>query len=205
MSVDILQDKIRRLKNPSMLDLLEIPMDLPLHILQQENTMTGSYRRFCLELLEALKDLIPAVRVPFSAFALLGPEGLTALEEILSKARQLGYYVALEAPEVLSPLAAQITAQALMGENSPYPCDGVILPVYAGSDVIKPFVPFCRKQDKDLFCVARTGNKSASELQDLLAGSRVVHMAAADLVNRYISGTEGKRGYAVLWLVGGVC
>ena len=43
--------------------------------------------------------------------------------------------------------------------------------------------------------VARTGNKSASELQDLLAGGRLVHAAAADHVNRYGADTAGKSGY----------
>ena len=48
---------------------------------------------------------------------------------------------------------------------------------------------------KDIFVVARTANKSASELQDLLSGSRVVHAAAADHVNRYGADTVGKYGY----------
>ena len=43
--------------------------------------------------------------------------------------------------------------------------------------------------------VVRTANKSAPELQDLLAGSRLVHAAAADHVNRYGTGTEGRFGY----------
>ena len=43
--------------------------------------------------------------------------------------------------------------------------------------------------------VVRTANKSAPELQDLLSGTRLVHAAAADHVNRYGGDTLGKFGY----------
>ena len=42
----------------------------------------------------------------------------------------------------------------------------------------------------------RTANRSAPEMQDLLAGGRLVHIAAADLVSRCTDGTTGKYGYA---------
>ena len=43
--------------------------------------------------------------------------------------------------------------------------------------------------------MARTANKSAPELQDLLSGSRLVHAVSADHVNRYGGDTAGKFGY----------
>ena len=118
------------------------------------------------------------------------------LEKTLSAASALEYYVLLDAPEIASPMMAQTTAETLLGENSQYPCDGLLISGYAGSDIIKPFLPYCKKGKKDLFVVVRTANKSASELQDLLSGSRLVHAAAADHVNRYGGGTEGRSGYA---------
>ena len=101
----------------------------------------------------------------------------------------------LDAPEILSPASAKMTAESLLGEGSIYPCDGLVISGYLGSDVIKPFLPYCKKAKKDLFVVARTANKSAPELQDLLAGTRLVHAAAADHVNRYGADTAGKSGY----------
>ena len=49
--------------------------------------------------------------------------------------------------------------------------------------------------------VARTPNRSAPELQDLLAGGRLVHMAAADHVNRYGADTLQKCGYTRVGLL----
>ncbi len=195
MSVDILQEKIRKTKNPSVLELAVPLEDLPPHILSEEISHAAAYGRFCREILETLKGTVPGVRVSFSCFALIGPEGLAVLQNVLKTAVDLGYYVILDAPEMLSPTAAAMTADTIFGANSVYPCDGLVISGYLGSDAIKPFLPYCKKEKKDLFVVARTANKSAPEIQDLLAGARLVHAAAADHVNRYGAGTEGKFGY----------
>lgn len=191
MSVDILQEKIRKMKNPSMLELALPLSDLPP---QYEQTAAG-YGAFCRELLEGLKDTVPAVRVSFALFALLGADGMTELTKTLTAAAELGYYVCLDAPEVSSPAMAKVIADALLGEGSAYPCDGLILSGYAGSDILKPFLPYTKKAQKDLYVITRTANKSAPEIQDLLSGGRIVHAVAADHANRCGEGTEGKHGY----------
>lgn len=195
MSVDILQEKIRKIKNPSVLQLSLPVSQLPQHILAEEDSAGAAYARFCRELMSHLKGTIPAVRVSFAAFALLGHDGLFQLSQTLKTAGELGYYVILDAPEILSPEVAAQAAEAILGQESLFPCDGLVIGGYLGSDVIKPFLPYCKKNKKDLFVVARTANKSAPEIQDLLAGARLVHMVGADYVNRYGSDTVGKNGY----------
>lgn len=195
MSVDILQEKIRKTKNPSMLELSVPVLEIPTHILESGVSKAEAYGVFCRELLEGLKGMVPAVRFGFGSFALLGAEGMAELSKCLNAAKALGYYVALDAPEVLSPAIAEYTAQMLLGKDREYACDGVFLSGYLGSDVIKPFLPYCKEGKKDVFVVTRTANKSAPELQDLLAGSRLVHSVAADHVNRYGADTAGKFGY----------
>ncbi len=189
MSVDVLQEKIRKTKNPSVLELNLSLADLP----PQFESSSDGYGAFCRGLLESLRGIVPAVRFSFSAFALNG--ALEQLKQTMIFAAEQGYYVLLDAPEILSPAAAKMTAEALLGEGSEYVCDGLVISGYLGSDVIKPFMPFAKKLQKDLFVVTRTANKSAPELQDLLSGTRLVHAAAADHVNRYGADTAGKFGY----------
>ena len=201
MAIDVLQEKIRKTKNPSVLELALPASELPPHLLEEEGSPGKAYARFCRELLEHLKGTVPAVHLSFTAFALLGHDGLYQLSETLKRAGELGYYTLLDAPELLSPAAAAYTAQTLFGADSLYPCNGLVIGGYLGSDIIKPFLPFCKKEKKDLFVVTRTANKSAPELQDLLAGSRIVHVAAADHVNRYGADTAGKFGYTQVGLL----
>ena len=189
MSVDVLQEKIRKTKNPSVLELNFTLDDLPAGY---EKTTVG-YCAYCRDLLDVLKGIVPAVRFSFSAFALNGAFSL--MKTVMGYASEQGFYVLLDAPEILSPAAAKLTAETLLGEESGYACDGLVVSGYLGSDVIKPFLPYCKKQQKDIFVVVRTANKSAPELQDLLSGTRLVHAAAADHVNRYGADTAGKFGY----------
>lgn len=189
MSVDVLQEKIRKLKNPTILELM--PMALP----GMYSGVQG-YGDYCVALLEAMKGLIPGVRIRFSAFALLGEDGILQLKRVLKAAAGLHYYVILDAPEQLSTNMADVTAKMLLGPDSAFLCDGVVVGSYAGSDVWKAYLPYCREGKKDLYCVVRTGNKSASELQDLLAGSRMVHLVAADHANRYGEDMVGKFGFS---------
>lgn len=196
MSVDVLQEKIRKLKNPSVVDLTVDPSRLPPHILEVCASPVAALELFCKELMGALKGVVPALRFGFGAFGLLGSEGMQVLEKLLRHAHELGFYVLLDAPEILSPWFAELTAQNILGEGSRFFCDGLLVSAYGGSDIWKPFLPYCKDGKKDLFVVVRTANKSAPELQDLLAGSRLVHVAAADHVNRYGADTIGKSGYS---------
>ena len=183
MSIDFLHEKIRKLKNPLVVDMSIREELLPPHLLEQEGDFEKAYLRFCRELLEALNGAVAGVRFSFDTFALLGNDGLSQLRSLLEKAKQLGFYTLLDGPQILSPWAADRAAALLCDEN--YPCQGMLISPYIGSDAIKPFIPACTQGEKDLFVVVRSANKSASELQDLLTGKRLVQGAAAELVNRY--------------------
>ena len=195
MSVDKLQEKVRKCKNPSVIDLSVRPSQLPPHLLAEEGSDCAAVKRFGMELLTALKGLVPAVRFGFGSFLMLGAEGVEVLSGLLLAAKELGYYTLLDAPGILSAAGAEELAEGILGENSLYPCDALVIPAYLGSDIIKPFLPWC-KAGKDIFCVVRTGNRSGAELQDLLSGSRLVHAAAADMVNRYGGEAVGRFGYS---------
>ena len=195
MSIDLLHDKIRRMKNPSVIDFGLKETLIPPHLVEEEESLLLAYSRFCSELMDAMKELVPAVRFSFSAFALLGPEGLSHLQLLLKKAGELGYFVLLDSPEILSPWGADRTAQMIFGSDE-YPCHGLILSPYIGSDALKPFLPYCKDQDKTLFIIVRSPNKSASELQDLLTGTRLVQGAAAEIVNRFGEPILGKCAFS---------
>ncbi len=194
MSVDLLQEKIRKLKNPAMVDFTVTPEHLPGHLIQEEGSLPLAYARFCRELMAGLKDLVPAVRFSFDAFALLGSQGLEVLGELLKTAGEMGFYVLLDSPQILTPWNAQAAAKLLEGEE--FPCDAMLISPYIGSDAIKPFVSVCKEQKKALFVTVRSPNKSAAELQDLMTGSRLVQGAAAELVDRFAGQEHGKFGYS---------
>lgn len=202
MSIDYLQDKIRKTKNPSMISL-ELPANsLPPQIVAHAETTADAYAAFFDAILDGLKGTVSAVRVPWGMFTLLGVDGMVVLSKVLNKARDLGYYVLLDGLDFSTPAAAEMVAESVFGRET-WPCDGIVVPAYLGSDCIKPFLGYCKDKKKDIFVQAKTSNKSAPELQDLRTGARQVHTAAMDLVNRYGESIVGKFGYsAVAAIVG---
>ena len=190
MSVDALQEKIRKTKNPSVLYFDGVTDWVPPHIRAEAENDAAAYGVFCRSLLGELKGIVPAVRFSFSGLAMLSTELLISL---LREADRLGYYVLLDVPDMLNPQSAQHIAKSL-GEKYFF-FDGLILSSYLGTDILKPFLPLC-KEGKALFPIVRTANKSAAEVQDLITGGRLVHTAVADLVNRMGEQLTGKSGYS---------
>lgn len=191
MSVDILQEKIRKTKCPIIVDLSVDVLQIPESV-RRENTAPKAYYAFCSALLEGLKDVVPGVRFDFNQCAMLG--ALDELSELLDLAKRNGFYVLMDAPSILTPAQAERAAK-LLDDHYGFACDGLIANPYIGSDAMKPFLRYCQ-DGKSVFFAVRSANKSAAELQDMMTGSRLVHVAAADHVKRLGETLIGKCGYS---------
>lgn len=202
MSVDKLQEKIRKMKNPSVVEFNVELEKLPKYLLEEEHNDRLAYSRFCRELLEGLKGVVPAVRFNMGAFSLMGADGMFLLYKLTEFAKAQDYYVILDAPESLSARAAEQTVKMMFDSSCPWQFDGLVVSAYAGSDVLKPYVRALKDSNKSLFVTLRTANKSAAELQDLLTGTRLVHMAAADIVKRLGETFVGRSGYSQIAGIG---
>ena len=218
MSIDGLQERIRELKNPVMVGLDPYLPILPPHIVseafeQYGETLRGAaeaYYRYCAELLDALVEVIPAVKIQSACFEALGAEGLAQMQRVAQYAKERGYYVLIDSMRGDVGNIAEIYAQAMFGSvpvgrtaHQVYACDALTVNGYLGSDGVKPFLPYCKHNGKSIFLLLKTSNKSSREVQDLLSGDRVVYTAMADLAVRWGEGLCGKYGYSEIGAVVG--
>lgn len=193
MAIDKLQNRIRKLKNPSMVVFYPDAAVIPPRYLDTYSSVVGAYTQYAKELLDAMKEIVPAVRFDFGCFALCGSAGLDALSQLLRFARKLEYYVLLDAPVGYVPGSIAVSADQLIDN---WEWDGLVLNCTVGSDGIRPFAESMKDNDKDLFLVMRTANRSANEMQDLLTGTRLVYTVAADMAKRFGEDFIGRCGYA---------
>ena len=218
MSIDVLQAKIRKLKSPVMVGLDPSAELLPPSLLQQARAEHGdtamalaaAYERFCEGIMKAVSGIAAAVKVQESCFAPLGAEGIAAMQRVMAKASQLGFYVLLDSNFSSVEHIAKLYADGVFGEQiigdtvlHPYTCDGVTISGYLGGDCVRPFLPYCKEQKKNLFCYVRTSNKSSREVQELISGDRVVYTAMADLLMRWSTDLYGRNGYSEIAAVVG--
>ncbi len=88
MSIDVLQERIRKLKCPIMVGLDPYLPILPRHIVRDAfdeygQTLRGAaeaYYRFCTELLDRLSPIVPAVKLQSACFEALGADGIDQMQ-----------------------------------------------------------------------------------------------------------------------------
>ena len=186
MSFDVLQDKIRTMKNPTVVGLDPKPEYVPPQIRRDcyeaygeslEGAAEAIYRFNC-GLIDALCDIVPAVK----------PQA--ALDRTIRYAREKGMFVIADIKRGDIGSTAQAYSDGWLGRTrigerdiSVFDADCVTVNGYMGSDAINPFLEDCRTFDKCLFVLVKTSNPSSGELQDMVAGDRVVYKVMA--FNKY--------------------
>ncbi len=154
------------------------------------------------DLLDALADVVPAVKVQVAYYEQYGTPGMEAFAHTLRLARQAGLIVIADAKrnDIASTAAAYATAflgqtKLSGGTQGAFDADIVTVNPYLGTDGIKPFLQV--NPERGIFALVKTSNPSSHELQDLaLADGRTVFEAVGDLVEQWGRGTEGSAGYS---------
>ena len=218
MSFDVLQEKIRAKKNPTVAGLDARVEYVPPHLLKKYTDQYGETLEAAAEaicefdcgLIDALYDIVPAVKPQAAYFEMLGWRGMRVMEKVMSYAQEKGLYVIADIKRGDIGTTATAYAEGWMGTTqvgsaacTSFNADCVTLNGYMGSDAIKPFLEVCTAQNKSAFVLAKTSNPSSVELQDMVAGDRVVYTVMGDLIDRWGKGTEGKFGYQALGAVVG--
>ncbi len=218
MSFDVLQDKIRKLKNPTVAGLDARIEYVPEHIRRAAFEEYGVGRRGAAEaiyqfnagLIDALCDVVPAVKPQSAYYENLGWQGMEVLERTIAYAKSRGLFVIADVKrgDIGSTAAAYaegwLSGAKIQGEVFPaFDADCVTLNGYMGSDSILPFLEAAKALDKCVFVLVKTSNPGSGELQDLIAGDRQIYQAMGDLTQRIAKGTQGKYGYTIAGAVTG--
>ena len=210
MSFDALQEKIRAKKNPTVAGLDPKPEQIPPHILKASSETYGETLQGAAEavwtfnqgLIDALCDVVPAVKPQAAYYERLGWRGLEVMERTIAYAREKDLFVIADIKRGDIGSTAQAYADAWLGEtrvgeasHPVFNADCVTLNGYMGSDTIEPFVEACKAGDKCLFLLVKTSNPGSGELQNMVAGDRLVYKVMGDMTAKLGKGTEGRYGF----------
>ncbi len=218
MAFDVLQDKIKEKKNPTVVGLDARVEFVPPAILYRYINLYGetlaaaslAVMDFDCGLIDALADIVPAVKPQAAYFECLGWQGMKALEQVIDYARSKGLYVIADIKRGDIGSTATAYSEGWLGRTkvgctacAAFNADCVTLNGYMGSDAIKPFLKDITERDKSAFVLCKTSNPSSVELQDLVAGDRLVYTVMGDLVKRWGGRNKDRYGYLPLGAVVG--
>ena len=210
MSFDVLQDKICQMKNPTVAGLDPKPEYVPPHIrkecyAQYGETIEGACEaifRFNCGLMDALCDIVPAVKPQAAYYERLGWRGMEMMERTIRYAEEKGFFVIADIKRGDIGSTAEAYSDGWMGKvkigeavHKTFDTDCVTVNGYMGSDAINPFLKTCKEEDKCLFMLVKTSNPSSGELQDKKIGEDTIYNLMGDLTAKLGEGTEGKYGY----------
>lgn len=216
--IDRLIDAIKEKGNPSVAGLdptLEMIPDFLKEKYFAEygktpEAVAAMFLEFNTNIIDALADVVPAVKPQIAMYEKFGIPGLEAYNKTCRYAAEKGLIVIgdIKRGDISSTAAAY--AAHLGGADiegvhvDTWYEDSVTLNPYMGSDGIKPFLDYCEKYDKGLFILVKTSNPSSSELQDLvLENGETVYEASGQLVEEWGEALRGKYGYSSVGAVVG--
>ena len=218
MSFDVLQDKIRLMKNPTVAGLDARIEYVPEHIRKAAYEQYGvglkgaaeAIWQFNVGLIDALCDIVPAVKPQAAYYENLGWQGMEMLERTIAYAKEKGLFVIADIKR--GDIGSTATAYAegwlsgapIEGQSfKSFDADCVTLNGYMGSDSIKPFLAAAKEEDKCAFVLVKTSNPGSGELQDQMIGDKTVYQVMGELIESIAAGTEGKYGYTMAGAVTG--
>lgn len=161
-------------------------------------------RAFNFALLDALKDIVPCVKVQAAYYELLGPEGMVCMADTLAEARRLGYVAILDAKRGDIGATAKAYGGAYLAEDAPCPADFLTVNPWFGTDGVQPFLDDCAATGRGIFALVKTSNPSSAEFQDVKTDDgEPLFVRVGDRVSAWGEALIGAEGYSSVGAVVG--
>lgn len=218
-AVDRLLECIDEKQNPCIVGLDPHLDHIPRHILKgiKRNhhpfeAVRDTFITFNKAIIDAVYDVVPAVKPQIAFYEKYGSEGMKAFEETVRYAKKKGLIVIEDAKRNDIGHTAQAYAEGHLGKvqltdgtwRPSFDVDFMTVSPYLGSDGLKPFEGVCKKYGKGLFVLVKTSNPSSGELQDrVIKGKNKVYETIAQYVHDAGKDVVGKRGYSLIGAVVG--
>lgn len=184
---DRLAERIGRVGSPVCVGLDPVLDRLPQIVRAEHWEPTAAIASFCRVVIDAVADLVPAVKPQSACFERYGAKGVAALEHVCAHAKQKGLIVVLDAKRGDIGLSAEHYAASARHLG----IDAITLNAFLGTETIEPYLD----AGLGVFVLVRTSNPGSDEIQSpRLEDGRTVAQLMADRVAALGDTRVGKRG-----------
>lgn len=210
MALDRLIEKIEQMQNPTVAGLDPKLDYVPEYIRRKcfdkyGETLKGAAKallEFNKGLIDALYDIVPAVKPQAAYYEMYGTAGMKTLYKTQEYARSKGMFVITDGKRndigtTMEAYAAAHLGKVKVGsaEFEPFLGDALTVNGYLGSDGIKPLLKVCGENDKGIFVLVKTSNPSSGELQDKLVDGMPIYELMGEMCEDWGKELPGRYGY----------
>lgn len=179
--INKLVNKIRKTSAPIVVGLDPMLKYVPDHIRQKAfdesgETLEGAAEaiwQYNKQIVDAIYDLIPAVKPQIAMYEQFGIPGLIAYKKTIDYCHEkdlivIGDVKRGDIGSTSEAYAVGHLGHVSVGSNSfaGFDEDFATVNPYLGSDGVKPFIEVCKKDGKGIFILVKTSNPSSGEFQD---------------------------------------
>ena len=181
--INKLVEKIKKTGAPIVVGLDPTLKFVPEHIkkaafAEYGETMKGAAEavwQYNKGIVDAIYDLIPAVKPQIAMYEQFGVEGMIAFQKTAAYCKEKGLVVIgdIKRGDIGSTSEAYAVGHLGQVQVGSTLCRGfdedfVTVNPYLGSDGVKPFIKVCGEEKKGIFVLVKTSNPSSGEFQDRL-------------------------------------
>lgn len=219
MFIDVLIKNIKEKNNPSVVGLDPKIEYVPAFIKEDAykkhgKTLKGaasSILAFNKYIIDAVYDIVPAVKPQLAYYEMYGIEGLIAFYETCRYAKEKGLLVIADGKRNDIGSTAESYSAAFLGktkiedtEEAAFDVDALTVNPYLGIDGIKPFIKDCDNYNKGIFILVKTSNESSGQFQDILTKmGKSIYEIVAQHVEEWGKEYKGEYGYSSIGAVVG--
>ena len=215
--INKLVEKIKKLNAPIVVGLDPMLSYVPEHIQKAAfekfgETLEGAGEavwQFNKAIVDATCDLIPAVKPQIAMYEQFGIEGLKAFKKTVDycKSKDIVVIGDIKRGDIGSTSTAYAVGhvgRVQVGSKTyiPFDEDFVTVNPYLGTDGVKPFIDVCKEENKGIFVLVKTSNKSSGEFQDRLVDGKPLYEIVGEQVAKWGEEHMGE-GYSYVGAVVG--
>ncbi len=165
-------------------------------------SITTLYLEYSKFIIDAVHDLVPAVKPQSAFFEVWGHQGIMVLEEVIAYARKRGLLIITDVKRGDVPSTAKHYATAYLDKDSPLFSDAITVNPYLGRDSLQPFIHHSQPPiSGGIFILLKTSNSGSGDIQDLNVGEGKLYEYLARLIGREIQ--VNAEGYSNIGVVMG--
>ena len=204
--INKLVEKIKKTNAPIVVGLDPTLKMIPTCLMQQAIVEHGesleaagaAIWQFNKGIVDAVADLIPAVKPQIAMYEQFGIPGMQAYERTVQYCKEKGLVVIGDIKRGDIGSTSEAYAIGHLGKVTigntvcrGFDEDFATVNPYLGSDGVNPFIKICEEEKKGLFILVKTSNPSSGEFQDQMIGEKTLYQMVGEKVAQWADAFMG--------------